>query len=91
MAFLALFVVAFAAGLSRELWRVKTVAAADVADDASMLVVSGSATCAYDLRARVGSTVDCTVVGAATPSFVVRATVTTVEGHDVAYEFHQVG
>jgi len=70
--------------------KVGTVDAADVADDASMLVTSGAATCADDLLARVGSTVDCSVVGATAPYFVVRATVTSVDGENVEYEFRRV-
>ncbi|MEJ2869820.1 DUF4333 domain-containing protein [Actinomycetospora sp. OC33-EN08] len=72
-----------------ELVATHTVPAAVVAEDAAGLVPSGSATCADDLTAEVGATIDCSVVGAETPLFVVRATVTSVDGEDVAYEFRR--
>lgn len=74
-----------------ELLRTPYVDSSDLEVDARSLAVDGAATCPDDLRGTVGSTVECSVAGADVPYMVVRATVTSVDGDHVAYDFHRVG
>jgi hypothetical protein len=74
-----------------ETLRTPYVHTSDLEADARSLVADGAATCPDDLRGTVGSSVDCSVAGADVPYMVVRATVTSVDGDYVAYDFHRVG
>ena len=60
----------------------RTVPAADVAAD----LPGGSATCTDDLLAEVGATVECAVQDGPT-TYRIRATVTTVDGDDVTWDY----
>ena len=63
----------------------RTVPAADVAAD----LPGGSATCADDLLAEVGATVECAVQDGPT-TYRIRATVTTVDGDDVTWDYGEM-
>ncbi|MEJ2869823.1 DUF4333 domain-containing protein [Actinomycetospora sp. OC33-EN08] len=52
-------------------------------------IVGGVAMCSQDLRAEVGATITCSVLGGP-ERYDVRATVTAVDGDDVRYDLEQV-